>query len=68
VVVRLRSERDALVFSVADDGRGFDRDATRSGMGLTNMADRMAALGGSLAVRSSSGAGTTVEGRAPAST
>jgi signal transduction histidine kinase len=36
------------------------------GSGLQNMADRLAALGGSLEVRSEPGQGTTVQGRVPA--
>jgi signal transduction histidine kinase len=35
------------------------------GSGLRNMADRLAALGGRLEVRSAPGAGTTVTGRLP---
>jgi len=35
------------------------------GSGLRNMADRLAALGGELDVRSAPGAGTTVTGRLP---
>ena len=63
VVVRLE-ERDAeLVFEIEDDGRGFDQATTTFGSGLQNMADRLAALGGDLFVRSSPGRGTLVEGR-----
>jgi signal transduction histidine kinase len=35
-------------------------------MGLQNIADRLAALGGTLDVRSAPGEGTTVAGRIPA--
>jgi signal transduction histidine kinase len=65
ISVRLLEEDDELVLSIQDDGRGFDRVATRLGTGLQNMADRLAALGGALAVRSRPGAGTTIEGRVP---
>ena len=63
VVVRLREERGDLVFSVADDGRGFDRSTTPLGMGLQNMADRLAALGGALDIRTRPEQGTDVRGR-----
>ena len=66
VVVRLRRERADLVFSVKDDGRGFDVRTTPFGMGLQNMADRLAALGGTFDVRSAPDEGTTVSGRIPA--
>jgi signal transduction histidine kinase len=54
-----------LRFSVQDDGRGFDPPTTPPGAGLQNMADRIAALGGHLEVRSAPGQGTTVTGRLP---
>jgi signal transduction histidine kinase len=56
----------ALEFSVTDDGAGFDPGASGYGTGLQGMADRLAALGGSLQVRSEPGHGTTVTGRLPA--
>ena len=55
----------ALTFSVADDGEGFDREHTPMGTGVQGMADRMAALGGTLEVRSAPGDGTTVFGSVP---
>jgi signal transduction histidine kinase len=65
VALRL-SERDGVLrFAVEDDGVGFDPSAAR-GSGLTNMRDRLEALGGGLTVRSSPGSGTTVIGRVPA--
>src|SRR5690606_9382517 len=44
-------------FEVGDDGGGFDVDATPPGAGLTNLADRVAALAGTLRVSSAPGAG-----------
>jgi signal transduction histidine kinase len=64
-VVRLAQVNGTLAFEVVDDGRGFDPRAVRSGTGLQGMADRLAAVGGSLDVRSSEGAGTTVTGLVP---
>jgi signal transduction histidine kinase len=68
VVIRLRGTNGALVFEVADDGNGFDPALAPRGAGQTNMADRLAALGGELEVRSRLGAGTTVIGSIPLST
>jgi signal transduction histidine kinase len=65
-VVRLGRDDGHLMFSVTDDGRGFDPATTRPGSGLQNMADRLEALGGSLQVRSTPGQGTTVSGLIPA--
>jgi signal transduction histidine kinase len=66
VAVRLRPENGSLAFSVTDDGRGFQKATTPYGMGLQNMSDRLAALGGSFDVRTAPGEGTTVLGRVPA--
>jgi signal transduction histidine kinase len=65
VDVRLSASDDALVFEVVDDGTGFDPASTRYGTGLQGIADRLAALDGTLEVRSSRGAGTTVVGTIP---
>ena len=48
-----------------DDGRGFVVAEALGGTGLQGMADRLAAAGGSLEIRSARGAGTTVVGRIP---
>jgi signal transduction histidine kinase len=61
-----------LEFSVTDDGAGFDTAAVtgtagRAGTGLQGMADRLAAVGGTLGVRSAPGAGTVIFGRIPPS-
>jgi signal transduction histidine kinase len=63
--VRLSDGDARLRFEVADDGRGFDASATSYGTGLQGIADRLAALGGTLAVRSAPGAGTTLAGELP---
>jgi signal transduction histidine kinase len=52
-----------VMFTVADDGPGFDPAAAADGTGLRNMSDRLAALGGSCQVDSGPGRGTTVAGR-----
>ena len=59
VQVAVREDGGRLVLEVADDGVG-GADAT-SGRGLTGMADRVAALGGSLVVDSPPGSGTRIE-------
>jgi signal transduction histidine kinase len=63
--VTLRHDGRALTFTVADDGRGFDQAATTMGTGVQGMADRLAALGGTLRVTSAPGHGTQVTGRMP---
>jgi signal transduction histidine kinase len=63
VVVCLRESDDMLSFEVADDGAGFDVANAKKGAGLTNMADRLEALDGSLEVVAHPESGTCVRGR-----
>jgi signal transduction histidine kinase len=64
--ITLRNGADELRFEIRDDGRGFDTSgAATFGTGLRGIADRLGAIGGSLAVVSEPGAGTTVAGTVP---
>ncbi len=65
VVVRLGAEDGRLRFDITDDGVGFDVGTTMRGAGLTNMIDRVEALGGTVEVVSRHGAGTRVSGDLP---
>jgi signal transduction histidine kinase len=65
--VGLSCSGGSLQFTVTDDGTGFDTASTRNGTGLQGMADRLAALGGSLHVSSQPGRGTTLTGQLPVS-
>jgi signal transduction histidine kinase len=56
---------DGLRFEVRDDGAGFTEDDARSGAGLANMRDRLAAAGGVLVIRTAPGEGTSVSGTVP---
>jgi len=63
VRVSLAEDRGQVMFTVTDDGPGFDPAAPSAGSGLRNMRDRLVALGGSCQVDSRPGRGTTVAGR-----
>jgi signal transduction histidine kinase len=65
MVIRVEEAAGELRFTAADDGRGVDVARARRGSGIQNMMDRMAALGGSLDLRSEPGGGTEVSGRLP---
>jgi signal transduction histidine kinase len=66
VVVSLAHTGAHVGFEVADDGMGFDPDRTGYGTGLQGIADRLAALDGTIEVRSALGQGSTISGRIPA--
>jgi signal transduction histidine kinase len=63
--VSLRRDGSSAVIEVDDDGHGFDREATSSGLGMGNLAERAAAIGGTLEVDSELGRGTTVRVTVP---
>jgi signal transduction histidine kinase len=65
-VVRLDQIDGWLTFEVEDDGDGFDPAVTAKGSGLHGIADRLAALGGTVEINSTPGVGTTVSGSIPA--
>ena len=54
------SDGAALRIEVRDDGAGFDVDAVTPGVGLVSMRDRLATVGGALAVVTGPGEGTRV--------
>ena len=63
--VRLTADGDRLHFEVTDDGIGFDPATTSMGSGLQGMADRLDTVGGTMALHSTPGSGTTITGQAP---
>jgi signal transduction histidine kinase len=65
IVLRLRTEGEALAFEVGDDGPGFDAGSPAPGSGLAGMRDRIEGVGGTLMIESAPGAGTRVRGRVP---
>jgi signal transduction histidine kinase len=65
VTLRLSANGEHLAFDAEDDGAGFDPHSAKRGSGLTNMTDRIEALGGTLEVRSAPEKGTSVRGRVP---
>jgi PAS domain S-box-containing protein len=68
VNVRLASDAHMLALSVSDDGQGMAEAAAArkpESFGLLGMNERLRMLGGTLALRSAPGQGTTVEARVP---
>jgi len=58
--IRLEHARGTLTARIEDDGRGFDPERTRRGVGLRNIYERVQAVGGSLTVTARRGSGTTL--------
>jgi signal transduction histidine kinase len=63
--VRIWEESGGVLFSVSDDGPGFDPAKARSGHGFVNMADRLGAIGGTVRWESRPGHGSTISGSVP---
>jgi signal transduction histidine kinase len=63
--IRVHEDEKALLFEVEDDGEGFDPNGRAVGAGITNMRDRVGAIGGTLSVTSVPGRGTTISGMVP---
>ncbi len=66
--VGLHLEAELLRIDVSDDGCGFDPATGSARGGLAGLADRLAALGGSLDVASRPGSGTRLQAAVPAGT
>ena len=65
IVLNRSNDPNEIVLSLSDDGKGVRLDETRSGMGLNGMRERVALLGGTLAIDTSPGRGITIEARIP---
>jgi signal transduction histidine kinase len=63
--VRVWKDERTLLFEVSDSGAGFDPREAGQGAGLTNMRDRLGAVGGTLEIESAPGKGTRVRGAVP---
>jgi signal transduction histidine kinase len=65
--IRVWKDESRLLFEISDSGSGFDARAAGGGAGLTNMRDRLGAVGGTLQIESSPGKGTHIRGAVPLS-
>jgi PAS domain S-box-containing protein len=65
VEVRLRTDVEAILLEVTDDGRGFDSMVVQGGVGFVGMRERVEELGGEIEVKSRPGGGTEVTVRVP---
>jgi signal transduction histidine kinase len=63
--IRVSTADGSLRFRVEDTGAGFDTRTPGTGVGIANMVERMAAVGGHLRIVSQPGHGTVVSGWVP---
>ncbi len=67
VHLRVWEEEGGLLFTVSDDGPGFDPEAVGRGHGFMNMNDRLGAIGGTVRWEAAVPHGATVRGSVPLS-
>ncbi len=65
VEVRLWEESGGLLFSVNDNGPGFDVEKAQKGHGFMNMSDRLGAIGGTVRWEAEPGSGARIRGSVP---
>ena len=68
VVLSLKTDSESLVIEVTDDGCGFLQNPHSPRRGLSNLQQRLEDLGGTCAITSHPGEGTTITLRCPLST
>ncbi|HZY65849.1 MAG TPA: PAS domain S-box protein [Rubrobacteraceae bacterium] len=65
IKVSLCEQEEDILAKIYDDGRGFDPDTSRGGVGLSGMRERVEELDGELEITSKPGKGTLVKVRVP---
>jgi len=70
VAIALHFDADGVALRIADDGRGFEVETVqldpKRGIGLRNMRERVASIGGRFEVHAAPGAGTVLDAVVPA--
>lgn len=63
--VVLETKGDHLRLEISDDGQGFDVNKRRSGVGISNMMNRIESFNGRMKIESNPGRGTMIEATIP---
>lgn len=61
IEIRIKPALDKSVISVKDDGKGFEYKGESSGLGIYNLKNRMATIGGEMVLYSALGKGTEIK-------
>jgi signal transduction histidine kinase len=67
VTVAIRGDKDGILLSVADNGKGFDPSllADQSGLGIVGIRERVRLVDGIVSIDSQPGRGTQIDVRVP---
>jgi two-component system, NarL family, sensor histidine kinase UhpB len=65
IAIQVDTDMDYLHVQVADNGRGFDPEIKRKGIGISNMINRVESFNGQLDIISSPGKGCKIDIRIP---
>ncbi len=65
ISISLAQKQEQICLRIADDGNGFDPSAQKQGLGLFNMRERTALLGGTIHIEAQPGQGTIIEAVLP---
>ena len=60
VDISFKNEAGKLVFSIFDNGKGFDTQKAKKGIGLKNIEDRIQEINGKLSIKSQANKGTKI--------
>jgi PAS domain S-box-containing protein len=58
--IKLQADAENIIFSIADDGRGFDPQLYKKGMGFSNISNRVSLFEGIVDIEAAPGKGCTV--------
>lgn len=65
VSVIVQSNQKYIIITVTDDGKGFDPAIKRSGIGISNMINRVSSFNGEIEIESAVGSGSKTSIRIP---
>ena len=63
ISIKVKTEDDQVIITVADDGRGFDPAEVSSGIGLKNIRSRLQVFSGSMELETAPGRGCSLNAR-----
>jgi PAS domain S-box-containing protein len=60
IQIKLQSDAEYLILTVSDNGKGFDRENVKKGLGFTNILNRAGLFNGTMEVETAPGKGCTL--------